>query len=80
MPPISSHLPVNVTFWPSAPPSWMVEMPVSRISAISVTSTRNPEKLSIAPMATALADDRPILPKNRISSAIRAAELGTARR
>ena len=54
-------------------------MPVSRINAISVTSTRNPETLSIAPTATALAEDRPIRPKNRISRAIRAAELGTAR-
>ena len=76
MPPISSHLPVNVTFWPSAPPSCRVEMPVSRINAISETSTRNPETLSIAPTATALADDRPIRPKKRISRAIRAAELG----
>ena len=53
-------------------------MPESRITRITSICTMNPQTLSITPTAIAPADDIPTLPKKRISSAILAAELGTA--
>ena len=51
-----------------------------RVTArMSSTCTKNPHTLSIAPTATAPVAERPTRWKNRISSAILAAELGTAR-
>ena len=79
IPPIRSHLPVNVGGDPFASERSRVANPDSMITMMNSICTMNPHTLSITPTATAPADDRPTFVKKRISSAMRAAELGTAR-